>query len=99
MASFAGVLTMETHPAGATDPAATLGAGLRAMIEGLGAKATLTGDGRLRARYERALERHGFTPTDPELRPLAGSASTRVVDGAVLTRAARPTLGEREASC
>lgn len=99
MASFAGVLTMEAHPADATDPAATLGAGLRAMIEGLGAPATLTGDGRLRARYERALERHGFAPTDPEPRPMPGSASASVIDGALLTRAARPIRGKREASC
>jgi AcrR family transcriptional regulator len=99
MASFAGVLTMEANLAGVTDPAATLGAGLRAMIEGLGAPATLTGDGRLRARYERALERHGFTPTDPELQPLPGSVSASVVDGALLTRAARPTRRKREASC
>jgi AcrR family transcriptional regulator len=99
MASFAGVLTMEAHPVGATDPAATLGAGLRAMIEGLGAPATLTGDGHLRARYERALERHGFTRTDPELRSLSGIASASGIDGALLTRVARPTRTKREASC
>jgi AcrR family transcriptional regulator len=99
MASFAGVLTMEAHPAGATDQAATLEAGLRAMFEGLGAQATVTGDGRLRARYERAFERHGFVPTDPEPRPLPGRASASVIDGALLTRAARPMGGKREASC
>jgi AcrR family transcriptional regulator len=99
MAAFAGVLTMEAHPAAATDAAAALGAGLRAMIVGLGAPATLTADGRLRARYERALERHGFAPTDPELRPLLGSASASDVDGALLTRTVRPTRSRREASC
>src|ERR1017187_8549692 len=99
MASLAGVLTMEAHPAGATDQAATLEAGLRAMFEGLGAQATLTGDGRLRARYERAFERHGFVPTDPEPRRLSGRASASVIDGALLTRAARPMGGKREASC
>jgi AcrR family transcriptional regulator len=99
MASFAGVLTMEAHPAGATDPAATLEAGLRAMIEGLAAPASLTADGRLRARYERALKRHGLVATDPEPRPLPGRASASVIDGALLTRAARPTRGKREASC
>ncbi|MCW3064164.1 MAG: transcriptional regulator, TetR family protein [Solirubrobacterales bacterium] len=92
MASFAGVLTMEAHPAGATDPAATLGAGLRAMIQGLGAPATLTGDGRLRARYARALERHGLVATHPETRPVRRRASASV------TRAARPTRRKREAS-
>jgi AcrR family transcriptional regulator len=60
MASFAGVLTMEADPAGATDRAATLEAGLRAMIQGVAAPAALTRDGRLRARYARALERYGL---------------------------------------
>ncbi|MBA2763528.1 MAG: hypothetical protein H0U42_02430 [Thermoleophilaceae bacterium] len=64
VASWAAVLTIEALPHPPGDPAATLAAGLRAMVQGLAMPATLTRDGRLRARYEKALEWHGLTRQD-----------------------------------
>lgn len=60
IAAWAGVLTMEARHDADADPVATVTAGIRAIIKGAASAATLTGDGRLRARYERALVRHGF---------------------------------------
>jgi len=62
--SWAGVLTMEAGPGSSADPAVTLAAGIRAVIEGVGSSATLTRDRRLRRRYEDAFERHGFASRD-----------------------------------
>ena len=61
IASWAAVLTMYARPGSPADPAATLAAGIRAMIQGVATEATVTRDGRLRARYERALDRSGLT--------------------------------------
>lgn len=62
VASWAAVLTMEeARPELPSDPAVTLAAGLRAMVQGLAAPATLTREGHLRARYENALKRHGLS--------------------------------------
>jgi AcrR family transcriptional regulator len=58
VASWAAVLTMEARPDTPADPAATLTAGIRGMIQGMATPATVTREGRLRARYENALERH-----------------------------------------
>jgi AcrR family transcriptional regulator len=65
VASWAAVLTMEARPDAPADPAETLAAGIRAMIQGLATPATVTRDGRLRARYENALERHGLIRRRP----------------------------------
>jgi len=64
LASWAAVLTMEARPDAPEDPAATLSAGIRAMIQGNATPATVTRTGNLRARYEDALERHGFIRRD-----------------------------------
>jgi AcrR family transcriptional regulator len=64
VASWAAVLTMEARPDTPGDPVATLTAGIRAMIQGLATPATLTRDGRLRARYENALVRNGLVQRD-----------------------------------
>lgn len=58
--AWAGVLTMEARPDSETDPVATVTAGIRAIIKGTAGPATVTRDGRLRARYETALRRHGL---------------------------------------
>ena len=60
IAAWAGVLTMEARHDADADPVATVSAGIRVIIKGAAAPAALTADGRLRARYERALARHGF---------------------------------------
>jgi len=60
VASWAAVLTMEAKDDDSTGAAATLAAGIRAMILGTAGVATVTGDGSLRARYESALRRHGL---------------------------------------
>ena len=61
IAAWAGVLTMEARHDAAADPVATVSAGIRVILKGAAAPATLTADGQLRSRYERALSRHGFT--------------------------------------
>ncbi len=61
VASWAAVLTMEETRPDPSDPAVTLAAGLRAMVQGLAAPATLTREGHLRARYENALKRYGLS--------------------------------------
>ncbi len=61
IASWAAVLTMDANSDLAGDPAATLVAGVRSMLQGIATPATVTRDGRLRARYENALARHGLT--------------------------------------
>jgi AcrR family transcriptional regulator len=65
VASWAAVLTMEARPDTPGDPAETLTAGFRAMIQGIATPETVTRDGRLRARYENALERHGLVRRGP----------------------------------
>ena len=60
MSALAGVLTLAARPDADADPVATAAAGIRAIIKGAAASAVLTREGRLRARYERALERHGL---------------------------------------
>ncbi len=60
MAALAGVLTMEARPDEGDDGVATATAGLRTIIKGAASPAILTREGRLRARYERALARHGL---------------------------------------
>jgi AcrR family transcriptional regulator len=60
IAAWAAVLSMEARPESPDDAAATLTAGIRAMIQGTGTPTVLTRDGRLRARYENAIARHGL---------------------------------------
>lgn len=60
VAAWAGVLTMEARPDADADPVATVTAGIRAIVKGVATPATLAGSGRLHARYERALTRHGL---------------------------------------
>ena len=69
IASWAGVLTMQSAP----DAARTLAAGIRALIEGLGTPAAKA-NGRLAHRFEDALSRHVLNTvhatTDGEGNPL-----------------------------
>jgi AcrR family transcriptional regulator len=58
--AWAGVLTMATRPEAQADSGAIVGAGVRAIVKGHATSSTLTRDGNLRARYERALLRHGL---------------------------------------
>jgi AcrR family transcriptional regulator len=58
--AWTGVLTMWARPDSGVNPAATLSAGIRAVVTGMGTATTLTSHGRLRSRYERALVRHGL---------------------------------------
>jgi len=60
MSALAGVLTLAARPDADADPVATAAAGIRTIIKGAAAPAILTREGRLRARYERALERNGL---------------------------------------
>jgi TetR/AcrR family transcriptional regulator len=60
VAAWAGVLAIETRPGTATDAAATVATGVRAIVKGTATSRALTPGGRLRARYEHAMERSGL---------------------------------------